>query len=382
MKKVLFLITVLYFSNAYSQADSMIARKRIFPNNYVAPFGLYVSQELGIGGANDMGALSILTNITIAYKCYSITFTGGGSQTMLNPYIYYNTQYFGVLAGYSWRTNYSYFSISTGLASTDFEAVHNSSHYRTFPRFPYHEVLSIPVEIKFFFLAHYLAGLGAHFSVDIIPNTKYAPFYFGPCIVLGAWNKPKFVFFPSSRFEKIKNNFYKPSFKPANEEEKSLTKLGHYFSIGKGYTFVDDFNVDAIHVSYSLALKSHLFTISATSNQGSVNSTDYFSGSQGFLFGESFRSKNGLVSLSTGISRSREYRRLPDSQFVLGWRKPFVSFPIEMKAILHLYNLVGLGAVLSANISPKEHSLFYMGISLVGGYWNKGERVSTWKKKK
>ena len=177
-------------------------------------------------------------------------------------------------------------------------------------------------------------------------------------------------------------NFYAPWHRTINDTSKwNVSKFGHYLSVGEGVGNVNGLAGGSLMLSYSLAYKSHLFTL--THNEAShyvrppSTAEHYLTEYNGLLFGESLRFKYGIISLSAGIASSTvNYIYASNSP----WNYTFfeqwgISFPIELKALLLARNAVGIGIYVSENIvTTPKYSSFSFGGYLVFGYWNKHKK--------
>ena len=165
--------------------------------------------------------------------------------------------------------------------------------------------------------------------------------------------------------------------------KRTVSDFGHYFSAGIGGG--SDYGISgAISLlSYSMAYKSLLFSVTRGGGGtllagGADNSVFYRANYIGFLIGESVRFKHAMFSISAGIASSNIEVRYLDrnatvaNHYIDSVSTGVLSFPIELKVFLLARNGVGIGLHLSKNIvSPSKFSPFYFGISLVLGKWNK-----------
>ena len=162
--------------------------------------------------------------------------------------------------------------------------------------------------------------------------------------------------------------------------QKTVTDFGHYLSIGFGGSNDHGVAGENIMLSYSLAYKSHLFSLTYAGAGpliygGGQNEPYYGSHYIGVLVGESVRFKHSFISVSTGIASSNLDLYYPDpvntNSMIRYNPQEVFSIPIEVKAFLLARNGIGIGVHVSKNIlSPYKYSPFYFGIAFVFGNWN------------
>ena len=163
--------------------------------------------------------------------------------------------------------------------------------------------------------------------------------------------------------------------------KRTISTFGHYFSIGIGVANEYKSAGYCGMVSYSLAYKSHLFSVTAAQSEiGLRNSADggYKANYIGALVGESVRLKHVMLSLSVGLA-CNDIIIIDPSLYEYSVRSGVVysnnhgiSFPIELKAFFLTSGGLGIGLHLSENIvTTPKYSPFYFGVSLVFGKWNK-----------
>lgn len=160
---------------------------------------------------------------------------------------------------------------------------------------------------------------------------------------------------------------------------KTISKVGVYLSAGSGLS--GDYQIVGFSslYSFSVAYKSHLFTItqanSVTNNGGrdadQIQKTNYI----GLLVGESVRYKHAMVSISSGVALSNVYINSNWMPFQNNYdykKQDVFSVPIEFKAFWLANNYIGVGTHISKNIIPAaaQFSPFYFGFSIVTGFWN------------
>ncbi|MHB8258982.1 MAG: hypothetical protein ACYDCN_03035 [Bacteroidia bacterium] len=180
------------------------------------------------------------------------------------------------------------------------------------------------------------------------------------------------------------DNYYAPWHRTINDTSKwNVSKFGHYFSVGFGIESVNGIAGSSIIASYSLAYKSHLFSLIGNGGAGgnllllNTNEPAYTLQNIGLLFGESLRYKHLILSLSAGIAHTSIFYFY--GRFVQGeeiyFVKSGISFPIELKALLLARNGVGIGIYISESIATTtKYSPFSFGGYLVFGKWNKHKK--------
>ena len=173
-------------------------------------------------------------------------------------------------------------------------------------------------------------------------------------------------------------NYYAPWHETIRDTScKTVLNYGHYLSIGFGGG--NNYSIAGISflASYSLAYKSHLFSLSYGHGNGwdiFGNSPTYDANYLGLLVGESVRFKNLMLSISAGIAYSNISVDTVNANFSHRniFNQQSISFPIEGKVFLHLYKEIGIGIYFSENIvTTIKYSPFSFGGSLVFGFWNK-----------
>jgi len=163
---------------------------------------------------------------------------------------------------------------------------------------------------------------------------------------------------------------------------RTVSKFGHYISVGIGSGHEYQFSGASALFSYSLAYKSLVFSVtrcgsSVLFNGGSDRDINYSANYLGFLIGESFRLKNLFISLSTGIASANIYLSYPNPSGYPRNRTDYtnngiISIPIEFKFFLLARNGIGIGIHFSDVIlSPSQYSPSYFGFAIVFGGWNK-----------
>lgn len=165
----------------------------------VSTFGHYISFGLGETKNDNLKGLNRLFSYSIAYKSHLLSFTFCDNKHLAynSAQPYYKANYIGLLIGESIRYKYLFCSISVGGAySTIFISdpklitYNNTSGYSQTNNLS-QNAITIPVEIKLFFHIKNGAGIGAHFSENILAPSKYSSYYIGLSIVTGYWNKLK-----------------------------------------------------------------------------------------------------------------------------------------------------------------------------------------------
>ncbi|MDX2174351.1 MAG: hypothetical protein SFY56_14715 [Bacteroidota bacterium] len=156
---------------------------------------------------------------------------------------------------------------------------------------------------------------------------------------------------------------------------KNASLIGNYLSFGLGTGSSRGNTSGALFFNYSLAIKSHLVSFSYGYVPGFTASyhRNYYSANYaGLLFGESLRLKNFFLSLSAGISNSYVASSKVTQNGVLMERfgRKGISFPIEMKFYIHLYNGIGLGYTNTTDIASGI-VVNYSNFSIILGVWNK-----------
>jgi hypothetical protein len=187
--------------------------------------------------------------------------------------------------------------------------------------------------------------------------------------------------------ENIYGNYYASWHQNIKDtSHRTVSNFGHYVSIGIGGGSSYGIGGASALFSYSLAYKSHLFTLtrggsSTLINGGSYNSVYYNANYFGFLYGESIRFKHAMISLSIGIASSNVTLRYLDvnagsaNTYVNPSFTNIVSFPIELKVFVYARN--GIGFVIHSSkclLSPSQFSPFYFGVCVVFGFWNKPKK--------
>jgi hypothetical protein len=172
-------------------------------------FGHYFSVGLGSGNDYGIGGVISLISYSLAYKSLLFSLTRGGGGSIFvgggDNSVYYNANYIGFLIGESVRFKHAMFSISAGIASSNIEVryldinANVPNHYIDSVRTG---IVSIPIEIKVFFLARKGIGIGLHLSKNLVSPAKFSPFCFGVSLVFGKWN---------TKSNKVDNAFYKES---------------------------------------------------------------------------------------------------------------------------------------------------------------------------
>ena len=166
---------------------------------------------------------------------------------------------------------------------------------------------------------------------------------------------------------------------------KTVSKFGHYFSLGASPANAQLAKGHTIIAGYSFAYKSHLFSATVVdrekgdpshSSKTLWNTTKYAA----VLFGEAIRYKHFLISLSTGVTMSiftgndpKLIQSLPNHGYYKS-TQPGIGVPIELKAFLLAYNNIGIGIHISQNLmtfTPGGTNGYFVGFSLVTGIWNK-----------
>src|ERR1035437_6674255 len=105
------------------------------------------------------------------------------------------------------------------------------------------------------------------------------------------------------------DNYYSPFHRAINDSTKrTVSTFGYYGSIGYGGGRVNGLADYSLQLCYSLAYKSHFFSLTHGEVSHYVklptHEQHYYTVYNGLLFGESIRFKYGMVSLSTGIAYS------------------------------------------------------------------------------
>jgi len=163
--------------------------------------------------------------------------------------------------------------------------------------------------------------------------------------------------------------------------KRTVSDFGHYFSIGIGVANEYKSAGFCGMVSYSLAYKSHLFSVTAAQSEiGLRNSADggYKANYIGALVGESIRLKHILFSLSVGLACNDilivdpSLYKYSVSSGVVYSNNYGISCPIELKAFFLTRGGLGIGLHLTENIvTTPKYSPFYVGVCVVLGKWNK-----------
>jgi hypothetical protein len=183
------------------------------------------------------------------------------------------------------------------------------------------------------------------------------------------------------------NKYYLPFQKNTNSETKSVSRIAHYFYLGPGisklkvdYYYAKDLDLrgTGFNLSYALAVKSHILTLSTTDirvNYPAKLRYGYRIQTENtyleLMYGEAFRSKNLMISLSSGLSRMRMnwISGGPGSWYYINeW---YTVFPFELKAFFHFRKIAGIGLVLKALTTPNIGvTNYYIAGNLVFGSWN------------
>ena len=179
------------------------------------------------------------------------------------------------------------------------------------------------------------------------------------------------------------DNYYAPFHSKIKDTTHiTVSKFGHYISFGIGSASDNNIGGEYVRVSYSLAYKSHVLSLTHLGyglfSYGGSDRQPYVGGNyNGFLLGESIRAKNLFFSLSAGIANSNtdlKYRSTDGSGYagMTRFDRQGISFPIELKLFILARNGIGFGFDISQNIiSPTNFSPFFVGASIVFGGWNK-----------
>jgi|GEM_PF-4565987 hypothetical protein len=162
---------------------------------------------------------------------------------------------------------------------------------------------------------------------------------------------------------------------------KTIRDFGHYFSVG--FTPAKQWGVygTTTMISYSLAYKKHVFSATLADKEVGNPDPQYkdtwaSSHYAAILYGQSLRFKYLLVSLSAGLSLSRESGNEPKINLINWNPAPTLAIPLELKMFILARNGIGLGIHL-AQIMPiiaiggSGGSGFFIGLSVVLGSWNK-----------
>ncbi len=155
----------------------------------------------------------------------------------------------------------------------------------------------------------------------------------------------------------------------------SVAKIGHYISLGLGIGGGASLDLIGSTLSYSLAIKSHLISISnlsCSSSFSGVSSNDYYYSNKYFaiMFGEAFREKHILLSLSAGIGFSQLNYMMPvHNKPHEEYNENGYSIPIQIRFYFLAYNGIGIGLNFNKNFTNK-YSSSLTSLSIVFGLWN------------
>jgi len=165
-----------------------------------------------------------------------------------------------------------------------------------------------------------------------------------------------------------------------HERNNDKSPIGIYISGGFGDGGVENVDGLALDFSGSFAYKSHMLTYSVMGC-----SQLYFAGApdgsdlmgtwyRGILFGEAYRGKNIMLSLSGGFGYTKQnydhYIGLNSfSGYYVHHDYNGLSYPIEVNIFFLAHNVIGAGFHWSVNIIPGYSSSAFT-ISIVLGAWN------------
>jgi hypothetical protein len=179
---------------------------------------------------------------------------------------------------------------------------------------------------------------------------------------------------------------------------KPVSKFGHYVYFGLGGGAVSKFNYAGAAgiFDYSLAYKSHLFSLIGGAihkedlPSGALNYIPYAAnvGYCGLLFGESVRGRHHLISFSAGVQymgircyqqyESMIYTSSGTHSSFSGYQTFYanridykgLAFPITINAFLLAKNKIGIGFYLSTSVLPTNNYTTTLAVCLVFGHWN------------
>ncbi len=160
----------------------------------------------------------------------------------------------------------------------------------------------------------------------------------------------------------------------------SVSRFGHYFSIGLGPGKGASVSLIGYTKSYTLALKSHLISNSTCGSSFSgISSHEIFYSNKynAILVGEALREKYFLFSLSIGLGYSNlTYSKPIHNQDPEIYDENNYSIPLEIRLYFLAYNGVGIGINANKNFT-KKYSSSLISISIVLGIWNKSKPCSS-----
>lgn len=182
----------------------------------------------------------------------------------------------------------------------------------------------------------------------------------------------------------IKDNFYSPIHLTIIDSiNKTVLENANYISIGLGGGGLQSKGGGyGVFADYTFLHKSHLisFSINHLTNGYSPgwNSPQYTSNYFGLLFGESYRRKNFLTSLSIGISNSELYCYDPNINAYQGaaigagknYKRNGIAFPLQFKIQVLANNIIGFGYTYTYEMASKYSAQFH-DFSIIFGQWNK-----------
>jgi hypothetical protein len=223
------------------------------------------------------------------------------------------------------------------------------------------------------------------------------------------------VFHPKTPEQKEKEKEEKQEVEKLNDDENSyypfhqtipdsmnkpVSKFGHYVYLGVGEGAVSKFNYTgaAGMLSYTIAYKSHLFSLTG----GGIHKEDspiraaftyipYATnvGYYGLLFGESIRGRHHVLAISTGVQYMdiHCYQQYEDMMYTSSGTHSYFSgykifysnqvdyrglaIPITVNAFFLAKNKIGFGFYLSTSIMPATNNhTTTLALCLVFGHWN------------
>jgi hypothetical protein len=194
MKKyslVTFQLFIIISQLAAQTNDSTFQHDRSKKESPVSTFGYYFSVGAGAALISPMAGAEVNGSCSFAYKSHIISLSGMRSGTLLNGGSenenWFNFSSYGILAGEALRMRHWLLSASAGIGNSDVKyhkVIHANHEYFDYS----HRGVSMPAEIKLFFLASHF-GIGFQISTDL--TAKYAPTTITMNMVFGTWRKPK-----------------------------------------------------------------------------------------------------------------------------------------------------------------------------------------------
>jgi hypothetical protein len=161
-----------------------------------------------------------------------------------------------------------------------------------------------------------------------------------------------------------------------SDSANSVSKFGHYLSIGIGSGAGASLNLVGYNLGYSFTYKSHmvsfLYSYGTSSFSGSLEDEKSYTGNcYAILIGEALRRENFMASLSIGFGSSETFfRDVNNGRGYVKYDQTDSTVPIELKVFYHAYNFIGVGIDAVRNIGP-EYSSTMISLSILMGIWNK-----------